>query len=428
MPTRCIVLVMTAALTALSSLTPSGCSVSKTTPDHKTGPAESFNSIIPGLMSKWSIPGGVVGLVKDEKLVYVEGFGVADKTTGSKPGPASLFRIASLSKPVTAAAVLKLVEDGLLSLDDKPFVMLDDLRSTSTPDLDPRIYDITVRDLLQHSGGWDREASFDPMFRSVEIAQEMGVTPPAGPETVISYMFNKPLDLAPGTKYAYSNFGYCVLGRIIERVTNKTYEEYVRENILGPMGITGMQLGKSRLNERLPGEVLYYDHPGAPLTTSVFPGDAGPVPWPYGGFYLEAMDAHGGWVASAVDLLRFVCHVDGRPQVPDLLSPGTLELMTSRPPLQEWQGSAWYYAFGWQVRPVNNEANWWHTGSLPGTTTLLVRANNKLAWAALFNSRPEDSDGFMLELDQAMWQAVNRVNEWSAADLFGSYSGVNPAR
>lgn len=96
------------------------------------GPAESFKSIIPGLMSKWSIPGRVVGLVKDEKLVYVEGFGVADKTTGSKPGPASLFRIASLSKPVTAAAVLKLVEDGLLSLDDKPFVMLDDLRPTST--------------------------------------------------------------------------------------------------------------------------------------------------------------------------------------------------------------------------------------------------------------------------------------------------------
>jgi N-acyl-D-amino-acid deacylase len=428
MPTERAALIISIALVALSSLAPSGCSASKTGPDDRTDPAESFRSTIPGLMSKWSIPGGVVGLVKDEKLVYVEGFGVADKAAGSKPGPTSLFRVASLSKPVTAAAVMKLVEDGLLSLDDKPFVMLDDLRPASTPGLDPRIYDITVRDLLQHSGGWDLEASFDPMFRSVEIAQEMGVTTPAGPETVIAYMFNKPLDLAPGTKYAYSNFGYCVLGRIIERVTNKSYEEYVRESILGPMGISGMRLGKSRLSDRLAGEVIYYDYPGAPPTTSVFPGDTDPVPWPYGGFYLEAMDAHGGWVASAVDLLRFVCHVDGRPQIPDLLSPSTVELMISRPSLQEWQGSAWYYAFGWQVRPVNAEANWWHTGSLPGTSTLLVRANNGLAWAALFNSRPEDSDGFMLELDRAMWQAVNRVNEWPTADLFGSYSAGNPVR
>mgnify|MGYP000876022799 CR=1 FL=1 len=397
------------------------CSVSNKEPDHGIDPSASFQSIIPGLMSKWNIPGGVIGLVKDEKLIYTEGFGIADKTTGIGVSPTSLFRIASLSKPITAVAVLKLVEEGSLSLDDRPFIILDDLRPTYMSDLDNRIYDITIRDLLQHSGGWDRDVSFDPMFRSTEIAQEMGISPPADAETIISYMFKRPLDYTPGTKYAYSNFGYCVLGRIIERVTRKPYEEFVREDILAPMGIYGMRIGKSRANEKLPREVTYYDYEGAPLTISVFPDDTNLVPWPYGGFYLEAMDAHGGWVSSAVDLMRFICHVDGRTKVPDLLEHKTVLLMITRPLLQEWQGSAWYYAFGWQIRPIYTEANWWHTGSLPGTSTLIVRANNGLSWVALFNSRPKDSDRFVSELDQAMWEAVNKVNKWPNKDLFLSY-------
>jgi len=119
--------------------------------------------------------------------------------------------------------------------------------------------------------------------------------------------------------------------------------------------------------------------------------------------------------------MRFICHVDGRTKVPDLLEHKTVLLMITRPLLQEWQGSAWYYAFGWQIRPIYTEANWWHTGSLPGTSTLIVRANNGLSWVALFNSRPKDSDRFVSELDQAMWEAVNKVNKWPNKDLFLSY-------
>lgn len=401
-----------------------GCSVGGNTPrTETTTPSESFNNVIPGFLTKWNIPGAVVGLVKNEKLIYVEGFGVKDRTTRVKPGPGSLFRIASLSKPITSAAILKLVESGHLSLDDKPFTILEDLRPSSTTAADQRIYDITVRDLLQHSGGFDRDASFDPMFRSTIIAEAMNVTAPAEASTVVSYMYGRALDFAPASRYAYSNFGYCVLGRLIEKVAGKTYETYIKESILAPMGITAMRTGKTRRSEAPADEVTYYDHSGAPLATSVFPDVVDPVEQPYGGFYLEAMDSHGAWLASAVDLLRFLCHVDGRAAVADSLTADSIALMTARPSLADWDGTSYYYGLGWSVRPVNsNSANWWHTGSLPGTMSLLVRTYNNMSWVVLFNSRPSDADAALGEIDTLMWDAVGAITEWPTMDLFSTYA------
>ena len=387
----------------------------------KVTPAQSFAKVIPPLMTKWGLPGGAVALVKDGKLVMAEGYGLADKDGSVAATADSLFRIASLSKPVTAAAVLKLVEAGLLGLDDKAFAVLSDLEPPPGAAPDPRLSDITVRDLLQHSGGWDRDASFDPMFKSREIAAAMGVATPPDAETIIRYMMGQPLDFTPGTKYVYSNFGYCVLGRIIERVSGTTYAAYVQEAILGPAGIGRMELGRSLGADRATGEVAYYDYPGAPLAPSVFTEAGDLVPWPYGGFAIEPMDSHGGWIASAVDLLRFITAVDGLATRPDVLQASTVALMTARPSLPDWASSDWYYALGWQVRPTSTGANWWHTGSLPGTATIMVRASNGLAWAALFNMRPEAADTFLSELDSALWTAVNGVTDWPTADLFDSH-------
>lgn len=387
-------------------------------------PAESFAQVIPDFMKEWDIPGGAVALVKDEKLVMAEGYGVANKETQESVSPDSLFRIASLSKPITATAILKLYEEGWLNLDDQAFYLISDIEPPNGQVKDKRIYKITIRDLLQHSGGWDREKSFDPMFKSREIAEAMGVKPPAEAETIIKYMLGQPLDFTPGERYAYSNFGYCVLGRIIERVTGMTYEEYVQKKILSPMGITKMRIGHSLKEDRAPGEVIYYDYPGASLVLSVFP-NMGLVPYPYGGFYLEAMDAHGGWLASVVDLMSFVTSIDRQEHRPDILQDETIKLMVSRPNLPDWVASDWYYAFGWQVRPVGDQANWWHTGSLPGTIGLMVKAYNGLAWAALFNSRPFNYKTCLQELDNLIWQAVSNITEWPSYDLFPVFKESN---
>jgi N-acyl-D-amino-acid deacylase len=287
----------------------------------------SVDAVIGTLMRRWEIPGGAVAIVKDGRLVYARGFGTADGTADGATAPDALFRIASLSKPITAVAVLTLVEAGRLRLDAPAFALLGDLKPAPGATVDPRLAQITVRHLLQHSGGWDREASFDPMFRPIEAAQAVGAPSPASAETVVRYMLGRPLDFAPGARYAYSNFGYAVLGRIIERVSGMTYEQYVRTAVLAPMGIGRMRIGASLASGRAPGEVRYFDPATA---TSVFPGGGGGVSWPYGGFNLEAMDAHGGWIASTVDLMRFVTAVDALPTRPDVLQRATIDLMTAK--------------------------------------------------------------------------------------------------
>jgi CubicO group peptidase (beta-lactamase class C family) len=388
--------------------------------DPGVSPAESFARIIPALMSKWSIPGGAVALARNESIVLSAAYGLADKTGNVAVTTGSLFRLASLSKPITAAAALKLYELGLLDLDAKAFDILNDIEPPPGATVDPRLADVTVLDLLRHSGGWDRDASFDPMFRSREIASALGIATPPDAASIIRYMMGRPLDFDPGTRYAYSNFGYCLLGRIIEKVSGEGYDEYVKTTVLSPAGAVGMRLGRSLEADRAAGEVRYYDYPGAPAALSVFTTGSETVPWPYGGFAIEAMDAHGGWLASAADLLRFLLAVDGRPAKPDILQEATVELMVARPPLAEWQGAASYYALGWLVRPGGGDANWWHMGSLPGTSTIIVRTSNDMSWVALFNSRPANADAFLNELDSELWRAVNGITDWPAASGSGN--------
>ena len=376
----------------------------------------SFDRVITDLMKKWGIPGGAIAVVKDGRLVLARGYGYADAEAKTPVAPDALFRIASVSKPITSVAVMRLAEEGRLDLDARAFAMLPSLTPPVGATVDARLDAITIRQLLTHLGGWDRDRSFDPMFRATQIAAALGTPPPASVESVIRYMRGQPLDFTPGERYAYSNFGYAVLGRVIEQVTGKSYGVYVTDGVLRPMGITRMRLGRSLLQDRASGEVRYYD--GGGTAASVFPS-GGQVPWPYGGFNLEAMDAHGGWIASVVDLTRFITAVDGLPTRADFLRPETIDRMIARPPTV-WDASAFHYGAGWLVRP--QQGNWWHNGSLPGTSSLIVRTGTGLAWAVLFNARSMVSGStFEQEVDPAVWQAVAQVATWPAHDLFAQY-------
>lgn len=383
---------------------------------------ESFDRLMINLLQKFNIPGGALAVTKDGRLVYARGFGLADKEANQPVQPESLFRIGSISKPITAAAILKLVEEGKLDLDAKAFRILDNIQPPPGAQVDPRIYDVTVRNLLQHSGGWDRTVIGEPLAQGARIAQALGVPCPANKEQIISYIMGQPLPFTPGTRYAYTGFEYSLLGRILEKLTGQDYEAYVKANVLAPMGIKRMRVGHTRLKDRAEGEVRYYDYPGAPLVAPVCPDEPGPVPAPYA-FYMEGgRDASGAWIASAIDLARFVTAVDGR-RPPAFLKPETVRIMVSRPAPPLWVGTPSYYAMGWAVRPVGNDANWWHGGELPGTAAFLVRDGQtglKLSWAVVFNSVP-NSDSFWDELDNGLWQAVREVTEWPTHDLFGQY-------
>lgn len=182
-----------------------------------------FDTAMLNLMSAYNVPGGQLAITYHGRLVYNRGFGLANTSTQDSVYPNSIFRIASISKTFTGVACLQLFENGLLNLDAKAFGptgILNDAMYSNI--LDPRYTDITVRMLLQHSGGWDRAISGDPMFDAYNIATVMGVASPPSPQVVIQYMLShKMLDFDPGTQYQYSNFGFCVLGRIIEKSPDK---------------------------------------------------------------------------------------------------------------------------------------------------------------------------------------------------------------
>ncbi|CAA9358322.1 MAG: hypothetical protein AVDCRST_MAG40-3314, partial [uncultured Gemmatimonadaceae bacterium] len=171
-------------------------------------------------------------------------------------------------------------------------------------------------------------------------------------------------------------------------------------------------------------EVKYYlpAEPGlgltAPMAPSVFPGE-GPAPITYGAFHLESFDASGAWVSSTVDLLRFLTGVDGRASRPDILSPGLVAEMTGSGPTV-CVSSGCYYASGWLVRPTQGDATWEHGGSLPGTTSRLVRSYHNFSWVALFNARSPTSN-FDNELGATLWDALGRVTEFPTHDLFSTF-------
>ncbi|HEY3837896.1 MAG TPA: serine hydrolase domain-containing protein, partial [Bryobacteraceae bacterium] len=134
----------------------------------------SYDRLINSLMQRYHLPGASVAITRYGKLVFAQGYGLADRERQTPVKADSLFRIASISKPFTAVAILRLVEQKKLRLDDKAFAYLKDLRPPKGRAPDPRLAAITIRQILHHTGGWDRDAGFDPMFRPVIEAEAVG--------------------------------------------------------------------------------------------------------------------------------------------------------------------------------------------------------------------------------------------------------------
>ncbi len=369
-----------------------------------------FDAAMTNLLSTYNIPGGQLAITYKGRLVYNRGFGFSNTSTLDSVQPNSIFRVASISKTVTGVAVMKLYEQGLINLDAKVFGASGILNDAIYQNiLDPQVNNITVRNLLQHSGGWNSAVSGDPMFDAYNIATVMGTTPPANPSVVVQYILShKMLDFAPNTQYQYSNFGFCVLGLVIEKITGQSYDAYVKYNVLSAAGITDMELAFNLQSNKLPNEVNYYDYPSAPLAYSVY-NNFSLVPWPYAGFNIEAMDAHGGWVASAADLCKFMVAIDKYVSKPDILLPSTIDTLI-KPSLNNIN-----YGCGINVNANNN---WWHLGSIPGTTTeFVVNRNQQLNWAILCNSR--DNGGLTsTAVDNLVWNNLSAISSWPTFDLF----------
>lgn len=365
------------------------------------------DNLMSDLMDRWKIAGASVAIAKEGRLVYAKGFGVADKESAMPVMPNHLFRIASVSKLITAVAIMKLEEEGLLSLDDIVFGengILND--SIYTHALDEDIYKINIENLLYHQGGWSSRGR-DFMFDPVNIAEKMNVTPPANAATIIQYALTKRLRYQPGTAYEYSNLGYCILGEVIEKLSGETYEMYVNENILHPLGIYSMQLGENLFINKAPDEVTYYDYEGSSQRPSCY-GTGELVPKTYGGTNIEALGAAGGWIGTPSQLMQLVTAIDGFESRPDILSEKSISQMTTPTSINDC-------GMGWMGI---KEDFWYRTGTLAGTSALLVRQNDEISYMVVVNTSTWTGPRFTNEIKRSMDKALREIDEWPSHDLF----------
>ena len=345
-----------------------------------------IDEILLNFYEKYQLPGGIsLAISYNEKLVYSGSVGYADRQHNKELTPEYRMRIASLSKPITSIAIMKLMEENKLSLDERVFGE-DGIFNNEygMPIYNNNPIDITVKQLLEHSaGGWGNSRN-DPMFMLHEYD---------GKELITRVLANYSLTNLPGTNYDYSNFGYYILGRVIEKKSNTTYESYVKEKILKLAGINGMRIGS---NSYVADEAEYisFQEEGNPYSLR-------PV----------HMDSHGGWVANPVEILKLLVRVDGFSNVKDILDFQTIQTMITPSSVNR------YYALGWSV---NQNNNWWHTGSLPGTSAEMARSSNGFNWVILINYRPSTStlEKFQSDMDQIFWKVFEAVEMWPiGADL-----------
>jgi len=390
-----------------------------------------YDRMMMDFMLKYRPPGAALAVSKDGRLMYARGFGFADVERQEPARPPSLFRIASISKPFTSTAVLQLVQQGRLRLDDKVFgiLKLQPFLERGAR-LDKRIYAITVQQCLQHTAGWDRDKGFDPMSAAAaeQVAHALGVPLPIHPQHIIRYTMGRPLDWNPGSKYVYSNFGYCVLARVIEAASGMRYPDYVTRFVLQPLGITRMRLGRNLLRDRAPGEVKYYDSKHRTGRAISGPNIGRQVPLPYGVECIETMDGNGGWIASPIILVRFADAFNDISKC-KLLDEQSIRTMLARPPgapgLKNGRPAPAYYGCGWDVRPIAERLGKftkWHSGLLAGSSTLLVARADGMNWAIMFNC-DADSAGreFAATADGLLHQAADRTKDWPEWDLYRKY-------
>ena len=146
-----------------------------------------FERIVERFMQQWEITGASIAIMKDGKLLYSKGFGWADKEQGIRTDVRHIFRIASLSKLITATGIMKLCEQGRLSLGDRVFGADGILNDSLFRNIrDKRIEKITVEHLLRHQGGYSIRSG-DPLFCSVSVAKQLGIAPPVGFDDMVRY-------------------------------------------------------------------------------------------------------------------------------------------------------------------------------------------------------------------------------------------------
>ena len=321
-----------------------------------------FDDVMRYHMAAANVPAGTLAVMRNGVVVYERGFGWQDQQRTQILPHDALMRLASVTKPFTAAAIRTLIDAGVISLTSRAFDVGQPgggiLDLAPFPSLgDARIGDITVEHLLQHRGGWNRNmvGNFDACDYAAAAA--MGLPMPVSRMDRMRFILGQPLQFSPGAQTQYSNVGYDALGLIVEEVTGLPFEQYLQEEVLDPLGISPDDLmqGRTRWEDRNPREPFYdalFDSP------NVFDSEGAWVQQPYGDWNLESYESNGALISAASPILWFLNErvVSG------------YDIGLPRPPNE----------------PQSYQAA--HFGGMPGTSTVAAQRGDGVSFVALFNT------------------------------------------
>lgn len=326
-------------------------------------------------MRKWQMKGASLAITRGDSLVYAKGYGWADEEKGIEMGPGNIMRMASVSKLITATGIMVLQDRGQLDIKDTVFGPSGILNDTTITKLikDKNIYKITVEHLLRHQGGFRR----DPLFSSRDVMHQLKLDRAPEAEDFYMVVLNRRLKFAPGSWQSYSNFGYLLLSKIIEKVSGMPYEEFMTKEVLEPAGCYDMHIGGIYYDDKRDNEVRYYTHEGDGKYIEEYTDSGVMVERCYGGNNIPMLSGAGAWCGSPAEIARFVASIDGRSEVKDILSKESVELMT-----------AYYdkdtFSLGWN--DTHPDKGWSRSGTLSGTTALVKLFPDGECWIFISNT------------------------------------------
>ena len=344
-------------------------------------------------MQYWHIRGAQLAVMRHDSLLFCKGYGIADEIQCPHEGtelrdtvaetftvemtPGHIMRVASVSKLITATGIMKLCEEGLLQLSDTVFGPHGILRNTLYSNAIRYTADyskITVEHLLRHQAGFRR----DPVFSANDVRRQMRLDSAPDLDDYSRLVLSKRLRYEPGGSQTYSNYGYMLLGRIIETVSGMGYEEYIQSHILRPAGCLDMHIAGNYYEDRRPNETRYFVHEGDGKQIPEYNGSGRMVERCYGGNDIRLLGGAGAWVCSAAELARFVASIDAVPQpVPDVIGSESVGLMT------EFTDSS-KYSLGWN--DTDPRKGWVRTGTLAGTNAMIKYFPDGECWIWLANT------------------------------------------
>ncbi|MBR4300147.1 MAG: beta-lactamase family protein [Bacteroidales bacterium] len=326
-------------------------------------------------MQQWHIKGASLAIMRNDSLLYAKGYGWAEEAKGIKMEPSHILRMASVSKLITAAGIMVLQDRDSLSIKDTvfgPSGILNDTLFTSVI-RDRNYKKITVEHLLRHQGGFYR----DPLFSSRDVMNQMQLDCPPVKEDFYRLVLGRQLRFMPGEWQKYSNFGYLLLSEIIEKVSGKPYEQFIREDVLYPAGCFDMHIGGSYYSDKRENEVRYYTHEGDGKFVEEYTGSGRMVERCYGGNNIPLLSGAGAWCGSPAEIARLVASIDGKPEVKDIISPEAVAQMT-----EYFDKDT--FSLGWN--DTAPEKGWSRTGTLSGTAALVKYFPDGECWIMITNT------------------------------------------